>query len=299
MENVYSKKPTISDFQNANWIKAYIVDVLPCLTALLYLLAVIYNIAFFSVFNIDVTDFQSFIEMLVSIIQPFLLLSVFLLLLIALSIYFIPFLVYEFNKRRKHGKLSKKKIHYLRLFVKLFHSSELYKSFKLFSFSLIVITPSYFYLFTKDGIDNFGGRYSGFVPIFIPILLTMILMASKLTIRPKMTFFEQMKKITIPDKILTFILFFIFAISVVYESGLRDGKTLLDRDEVTFKITLTDNSSYDNKKYTYIKHSNGRIFIYDKNLNSSLILYEENVLSLRMNMKNVHKKSIVEYILDN
>ena len=63
-------------YKGTNWIKAYIVDVPPCLTALLYALVVIYNIAFFSVFNIDVTDFLSFSEMSVSIIQPLLILSV-------------------------------------------------------------------------------------------------------------------------------------------------------------------------------------------------------------------------------
>lgn len=96
------------NYQEANWIKAYIVDVLPCLTALLYVLAVIYNVAFFSVFSIDVTDFLSFGDMLVSIIQPLLLLSIFLLLLLALAVYFVPTLIRRFNHRGQ-GALTEKK----------------------------------------------------------------------------------------------------------------------------------------------------------------------------------------------
>ena len=109
-------------YKGTNWIKAYIVDVLPCLTALLYALVVIYNIAFFSVFNIDVTDFLSFSEMIVSIIQPLLILSVLLLLLLALVIYFIPAFIARFNRKSRHKTLNRKRVKRLRWFVKVIHS---------------------------------------------------------------------------------------------------------------------------------------------------------------------------------
>lgn len=285
--------------ENNNWIKAYIIDVLPCMTALLYLLAVIYNVAFFSVFNIDVTDFLSFVEMLVSVIQPMLLLSVFLLLLVAIAIYILPALANRLSKNRKHHRLDRKRIHYLKLFIEKVHSSTLYKSLKLFTFSLIVILPSCVYLFTRGGINNFEGRYSGFIPIFMPILVALILVVCKWMIRPKITLLEQIRTITMPDKIMTFILIFIFAVSVIYESGYRDGKNLLSRDEVDFQLTLTDNTTYDNSHYTYVKHINDRIFIYDKHRKSSVIVFEDNVLSLRMNMKNVQKRSVIDYLIDN
>ena len=286
------------NYLEANWIKAYIVDVLPCLTALLYVLAVIYNVAFFSVFSIDVTDFLSFGEMLVSIIQPLLLLSIFLLLLLALAVYFVPTLIRRFNHRGQ-GALTEKKIKRLRYFVKFFHSSPFYKSFKLFAFSFLIVVPTYYILFSQRIIDNFDGRYSGFVPIFTPIFLTIILLVCKFIIRSKMTFIEQLKSLTLADKILTFILFFVFAVAVIYESGLRDGKTLLERDEVAFRLTLVDNSIYDNTRYKYIKHTNGRVFIYDKHSQSSLIFFEDNVLSLKINIKNVYKDSAIDYIMGN
>ena len=285
--------------ENSNWIKAYIIDVLPCMTALLYLLAVIYNVAFFSVFNIDVTDFLSFVEMLVSVIQPMLLLSVFLLLLVAIAIYILPALANRLSENRKHHRLDRKRIHYLKLFIEKVHSSTLYKSLKLFTFSLIVILPSCVYLFARGGINNFEGRYSGFIPIFMPILVALILVVCKLMIRPKITLLEQIRTITMPDKIMTFILIFIFAVSVIYESGYRDGKNLLSRDEVDFQLILTDNTIYDNSHYTYVKHINDRIFIYDKHRKSSVIVFEDNVLSLRMTMKNVQKRSVIDYLIDN
>jgi|GEM_PF-5593635 len=285
--------------EQKNWIKAYIIDVLPSMTALLYLLAVIYNVAFFSVFNIDVTDFLSFVEMLVSVIQPTLLLSIFLLLLVAIATYVLPVLTNKISKRRKNKRLDRKRIHYLKLFIKNVHSSALCNSLKLSTFSIIVIIPSCVYLFSKGGIDSFEGRYSGFIPIFIPILVAFILVVCKLVIRPKTTMLEQIRSVTLPDRILTIVLICIFAVSVIYESGLRDGKTLLSRDEVEFELTLTDNTVYDNRNYTYVKHINDRIFIYDKKKKSSVIVFEENVLSLRMIVKNIQKRSVIDYLIDN
>ena len=287
------------DAQETNWIKAYIVDVLPCLTALLYMLAVVYNIAFFSAFNIDITDFIYFGDILVSIIQPLLLLSLFLLLMVALIVYLIPSLVYRSPKKSEQKVYKKGRLHYMKLLVRFLHSSIFYKSFKLFTFSLLVIAPTYYFLFTKGYINNFEGRYSGFVPIFIPVFLTIVLFVSKVLFRSKLTIFQQFRNVTAADKILTFILYFVFAVAVVYESGYRDGKSILERDEVKFKLTLTDNSTYDNKGFTYIKHSDGRIFLYDKSKSSSLIVFEENVLSLDLYSKTIQKKSVINWMLDN
>lgn len=38
----------------SNWIKTYIVDVLPVISIALYVLAYVYNISFYKVFNIDI-----------------------------------------------------------------------------------------------------------------------------------------------------------------------------------------------------------------------------------------------------
>jgi len=294
-----SKLMETNIFKETNWIKAYIVDVLPCLTAILYALAVIYNVAFFSIFNIDVTDFLSFSEMIVSVIQPLLILSVLLLLLLAIAIYLIPAFMVRFNRNRRHKLLNRKKIKRLRWLVIIFHSFPLYKSFKLFTFSFFIVTPTYYFLFFQRVIDDFDGKYSGFVPIFIPICLTIMLLVCKLIIRPKITFIEQLKKINLADKVLSFILYVVFAIAVIYESGLRDGKTLLQTDEVNFEMALINNSNYDSKNYKYIKHANDRVFVYDKHSKSSLIFFENSILSLKIYNKNVYKNSAINYIMDN
>jgi len=73
---------------NSNWIKAYIVDVLPCMTVALYILAFVYNLAFFSVFNINITHYLSLSDMLLSILEPMVVLGVVSLLLFWMIVFF-------------------------------------------------------------------------------------------------------------------------------------------------------------------------------------------------------------------
>lgn len=55
--------------KQSNWVKAYIIDVLPCITLAIYVLAFIYYVAYFSVFNINVTHYLSLVDMLLGIME--------------------------------------------------------------------------------------------------------------------------------------------------------------------------------------------------------------------------------------
>lgn len=65
-----------------NWIKAYIVDVLPCIAVAIYILAVVFNIAYYSVFNINILHYLSLSDMLLSISDTLVVLAFFSLFLI-------------------------------------------------------------------------------------------------------------------------------------------------------------------------------------------------------------------------
>jgi hypothetical protein len=108
----------------SNWIKAYIVDVLPCITVAIYILAFIYNIAFFSVFNINITHFLSFSEMLLSIIDTLVAFAFLSLLAIWFSLFHITYFTpwdEQMEKRKRNAqhnkKLFKLPFRYLRIIV--------------------------------------------------------------------------------------------------------------------------------------------------------------------------------------
>lgn len=79
-----------------DWFKAYVVDVLPCLTIAIYILAIIYNVAYFSVFNINITHYLSLSEMLLSIIDILVIVSLFSLIIVWFLIcYITEYVPYE------------------------------------------------------------------------------------------------------------------------------------------------------------------------------------------------------------
>ncbi len=108
-----------------NWIKAYIIDVLPCISIALYVLAYIYNISFFSVFNLNIDQYLSFSEMLLSIIETLVLFVLFSVIIIWGELwwftYQVPYVIVIDAERRKKEKEEKKwriKYKYLRLIIK-------------------------------------------------------------------------------------------------------------------------------------------------------------------------------------
>ena len=76
-----------------NWIKAYIVDILPCIAGLVYILAIVYNIAYFSVFGINVIHYLTLSEMIMSIIEPLIFVIIITLFWTLLSL-----IVYKMNE---------------------------------------------------------------------------------------------------------------------------------------------------------------------------------------------------------
>lgn len=106
--------------EKKSWIKTYIIDVLPSMSILLYILAIVYEMTFFSVFDIGVLSYISLTETLVSIIEPLLYFTLLLLMsiaefyIIAKSSFsgIIPILdtpeLFNKSKKSKHNsKLSK------------------------------------------------------------------------------------------------------------------------------------------------------------------------------------------------
>ena len=67
----------------SNWIKAYIVDIMPCIGVALYILAFIYNISFYSVFDINIINYISIQDTFISIIEFLIVFSVLALILVA------------------------------------------------------------------------------------------------------------------------------------------------------------------------------------------------------------------------
>lgn len=118
-----------------NWIKAYIVDVLPCITMAIYVLAIVFNIAYFSVFNINILHYLSFSDMLLSILDTLVVFAFLSLFLIWYTLFFLTSFVADEERLEKIRKERMGKHPYrfvpikcLRLYIKI-KNSKLGKKF--------------------------------------------------------------------------------------------------------------------------------------------------------------------------
>lgn len=87
--------------ENKNWIKAYIVDVLPCISIAFFVLAYVYNAAYFSVFDIDILKYATFGDIFITITEPLCLFALSVALLMAISYRKYTNIVYDFLKEEK------------------------------------------------------------------------------------------------------------------------------------------------------------------------------------------------------
>lgn len=63
--------------ESKNWIKAYIVDVLPCISVAFFVLAFIYTDSFYTVFGIDIVKYTTFGDVFMSITMPIVVFALF------------------------------------------------------------------------------------------------------------------------------------------------------------------------------------------------------------------------------
>lgn len=90
--------------ENKNWIKRYIVDVMPCITVLLYVLAIGYELSYFSVFGIDILSYFSLTETLINIAEPLLFFTLFFFFSVVTINYYIlavPVILKPFSLLKK------------------------------------------------------------------------------------------------------------------------------------------------------------------------------------------------------
>lgn len=93
-----------------NWIKAYIIDVLPCITVAVYILAFVYNIAFFSVFNINIVHYLSLGDMLFSIMDVLVAFAFISLIAIWFGMFYVSVFIINEESEAKICKRDKDRI---------------------------------------------------------------------------------------------------------------------------------------------------------------------------------------------
>ena len=318
---------------NSNWIKAYIVDVLPCMTIALYILAFVYNLAFYSVFNINITHYLSLSDMLLSILEPMVIIGGVTMMLFLLII-FSSTLISSINEDNKNKELTIKEkriivrlrnIKFARWFVNIYtkvkkwfvaiynkqnkkgsktQTRELEKKdgsnqLSTIYFSLLIIAFCLYVFFNNSnaGIEK-KGLLNTTLWLLMPLVIVGLFASFDICLlgmsNPLFKKPMFVRNYKPIEVITATLLFYIYAIIVFYTSGLESGKYTMDNDLAKFEIRTSDGTVFNDSTYRYIDIMNDKVFLLEKETGYKVILDKEGLVFLKIVYKDEINNSIID-----
>lgn len=271
-----------------NWIRTYVIQILPALAFFVYIIGFAYYIVYYYQFGINIISYITLTEVLVSTLIP-------LLIVFGIS---MPYFVFKLSFRstvkrykiifndisttiKKHipcGKISeyyasdKRKF---KLINKHFEHKERLNSYYssvivlsvMFSLTCVII-PLYIYM----DIIKMGNKY---FTIFILLLLIYPAINSYYRAYKKIRFDVVKNYHIISSLILVFIAILFCSIKLgIYhaQQDKQDSKRL-------FNISTINNLEYTDRDYNYIGECASAIFLYQNKNNNTIILNKTNIIS--------------------
>ena len=298
-----------------NWIKAYIIDVLPFMSLGIYVLAFLYNNAFYSVFNINIVSYISWSELLLSIIEPLFYFS-FTGSVIAFCIYF-SFLQFsttveiETIENNTHScfliqriKETIKKHKFIAIFFSVFN--ELFfireRSNKSYSYIFDLMSDLMFlttistisrYILTKINNANDYTLSQATLGLIIPMLIVYLLLffgffLTSFHVNIFGNFIKYINSLKPGRKAIFFIFYYIYAINTFQYCGKNNGLYYKEH-RIPFEICLVDGSVFSDSLYIYIGQTNSNIFLRKSQSDDNIILCNEAVVYTKINSKERYR----------
>lgn len=262
------------DKKYSNWIKVYIIDVLPGLAVGLYILGYLYNSFYYEVIGINISQHISLGEMLIDIINPLFfisVLSVFIIMFYSWFHYHASLPVLKEIKEEQMNKLSDNE-------EKQTGKPKFYRRNKKFIIGLLVATIIPLVLYISVNVIRDNCYYPGQTFLAAPILLslTIFLFFAPISIIPTP---HPQKMIMIVEAIVAY---FIFAAILFGYCGYINGKYIRDYDIAAFEIKTNDGTIFDNNSYRYTNQVNDRVFLFEKNTKNNVIIGKENITYMKI-----------------
>lgn len=299
--------------ESKNWIKAYIVDVLPCISVAFFVLAYFYNATFFSVFGIDILQYATFGDIFMTIIEP---LCVFAFLA---AVYM--FFNFEDSKQKVEkfldgkefeSKLSNDKSSSIMESISS-KENRIIKKIKAFDNRLKKLLKP-----VENYLDRFFPRLLGYF-LFVIIIYAvcfecynLILESFSVTLNLSLIsigliipllmfpfalaflkgtllgFYRDRKKShvfnflnTLKTNPLGYLLvvvgYYLYAASIFGMTGYKSAVSLKQNNKTTFEIKTSNGNVFNSEDYGYISHIGENTFLYKKNNKGIVVLFNENI----------------------
>lgn len=257
------------DFQN--WIRSYVIQVIPLISLILYVMGFCYYIAYYAVFGINIISYITLSEVLVAAFIPIslcVILGLFYVILYGISFHAI---VKSINKDRRLKSFSKKLKNIL---AKKRENIPFSKQLKVKLYSILIFMIGIIMLILFLDCDIYSKRI---ILIGCGILLI-------LSTYDDIRFYNKIrfKRIRQTCCGLTFSIVGTGLVFVLVVLGIIEGKSIQIEKPQYFEATLTDGSRLSSQEYVFIGETATAVFIYERETNISIILNKDNVVSVAM-----------------
>lgn len=250
-----------------NWLKVYIIDVLPGIAVGLYILGYLYTVLYYEAIGIEISKNISLSEMLLEIITPLFFVSLFYVLILLFFGWFhftstIPLI-------KKH-KEEKNEVDYD---VNRFNIKNK-KFLKVLLFSTIL--PLVIFIGLNAIRDHFYSPSQIFLfPPLVMSFMFLIIFAPPMIISTP----NPYRMMFVFEGIVAY---FIFTSILFGYCGYINGRYIRDNDIAVFDIKTNDGTIYNNKSYRYTDEVSNRLFLIDKTTKYNVIIGKENVIYMKI-----------------
>lgn len=302
---------------NKNWIKVYVIDVLPIITISLYILAVLYNIAYYTVFGINIVKYISLSEMLMTIIEPLVIFLLYILFMIWMSyvqaIIILPFIkkkYLQFVARARKKTFFRKIIYFIiKLKRKVYRTPWLISRIERVKEDMdvntgksklglvkdvilsIFLSTILYLIITLSSKSVMGLWFSILIILLPPTFLINIFNKSFFSPKHK----ERLKALSATEVSLSLFAYYIFCICVFYHNGTDCAGYYKNNNQVTFEIKTNDGNFFSDEEYGYIDQLNNTIFLYEKETNRATILHISTLNYIKIDLSSRHN-GLIPYI---
>lgn len=259
------------DFQN--WIRSYVIQVIPLISLVIYALGFSYYIAYYSVFGINIISYITLSEVLVAALMSIVICLVLGLVGITMGRVYLQAMMPNIKhcmsvilSERIKSLIEKfiVKIGFDRLRRRLFYT----RYVALIMFMLLVIFIS------EVEMDTFTKR----------IVLIACVISICIYVYSCLRYYSQLRMYHVRMVYTTFMWSVIGVGSIVALAflGVKEGKAMMQSEPDYFEVTMTGGNHYTSAIYTYIGDSSTAIFLYERNSCRSLILNRANTVSVTL-----------------
>lgn len=253
------------DFQN--WIRSYVIQVIPIISLVIYILGFSYYIAYYAVFGINIITYITLSEVLVMAMAPIVVCILIGLVWGPLSVIYARAMLPAVKSAYSDIPSNIKAV--INLPQKMW-SINLRRRLMLSRFITSAIILILIFVASYAGIGIFDKR----------VLLICLVIAAASYVYNVLRWYRQLRlrRVKLYYYSFTWATIGVGIIGMLIMLGVSEGKTTMNSEPDFFEVVMSDGSRYAEGQYTYIGDSSTAVFIYDRRDSCSIVLNRQNVM---------------------